>query len=83
MKKKSRLNRTPDWMDPANDRTTPYSEEELDLFVEGFINNMGSDWEDLVSKLGEEKARRIIKLGFRKQDENHLANIEADSTFIN
>lgn len=70
-------------MDPANDRTTPYSEEELDLFVEGFINNMGSDWEDLVSKLGEEKARRIIKLGFRKQDENHLANIEADSTFIN
>ncbi|MFH2128818.1 MAG: hypothetical protein ABIK68_00480 [bacterium] len=70
-------------MDPANDRTTPYSEEELDLFVEGFICNMGSDWDDLVSKLGEEKARRIIKLGFRKQDENHLANIEADSTFIN
>jgi len=27
----------PDWMNPANDRETPYTEEEIDTFVEGFI----------------------------------------------
>ena len=27
----------PDWMNPANDRRTPYTEEEIDTFVENFI----------------------------------------------
>ena len=27
----------PDWMNPANDRKTPYTEEEIDAFVEDYI----------------------------------------------
>ncbi|MEY8215142.1 MAG: hypothetical protein RPR97_11775 [Colwellia sp.] len=27
----------PDWMNPANDRKTPYTDEELESFVDGFI----------------------------------------------
>jgi len=49
--KKNKTNDEPDWLDPTNDRKTPYTEEELDLFVEGFISSMDIEWEDLVSKL--------------------------------
>ena len=28
----------PDWLDPANDRKTPYTEEELKEFAEGFMD---------------------------------------------
>ena len=27
----------PDWMNPANDRKTPYTNEEIEEFVDGFI----------------------------------------------
>ncbi len=40
MTNKSKTNFEPDWLDPANDRKTSYTEEELDLFLEGFIVNM-------------------------------------------
>ena len=30
----------PDWMNPANDRKTPYTDEELELFVDGFIRGL-------------------------------------------
>jgi hypothetical protein len=36
----------PDWINPANDRKTPYSEEEIDTFVENFI--LGLDDQDSV-----------------------------------
>ena len=28
----------PDWMNPANDRKTPYTDEEIDTFVAGFYS---------------------------------------------
>ena len=31
------LDNEPDWINPANDRKTPYSDAEIDVFVEGFI----------------------------------------------
>ena len=31
----------PEWLDPRNDRKTPYLEQELDLLVEGFVSSMG------------------------------------------
>ena len=30
----------PAWLNPANDRKTPYTEAELELFVDGAISNM-------------------------------------------
>ena len=30
----------PEWLNPANDRKTPYTEKEIDIFVEGFITGL-------------------------------------------
>lgn len=68
----------PDWMNPANDRKTPYTEEELELFVDDFIEGFGDEWEDLKHQLGESMARQKIKDGFIAKDENNLHNIEPD-----
>ena len=40
----------PAWLDPANDRKTPYTEEELELFVDGAISSMHDveAWNNLV-----------------------------------
>jgi hypothetical protein len=69
----------PDWMNPANDRKTPYADKEIELFVDGFIEGFGDEWEDLKLKLGEKMARQRIKDGFIAQDERNLLNIEPDS----
>ncbi len=68
----------PDWMNPANDRKTPYTEKELELFVDGFIEGFGDEWEDLKHQLGESMARQKIKDGFIAKDEKNLHNIEPD-----
>ncbi len=39
-KKKNKNAKEPDWLDPKNDRKTPYTEKELDIFVDGLIDNM-------------------------------------------
>jgi len=59
----------PDWINPVNDRKTPYTEEELELFVDDFIEDFGDEWEDLKSKLGESMARQKVKDGFIAKDE--------------
>ena len=67
----------PDWMNPANDRKIPYTEEELDEFVEGFISSM-SDVEKVKSMIeqdGIEKVKETLKERFRKQDERNLINM--------
>ena len=63
-------------MNPANDRKTRYTDEELELFVDGFIDSFGNEWEDLKFKFGESIARKKIKDGFIAKDENNLLNIE-------
>ena len=70
----------PDWVNPANDRKTPYTEEELELFVEGFIDGM-SDTEALKSKLVEEgidEVKKFLKERFRQLDENNLINLDPE-----
>ncbi len=65
-------------MNPANDRQTPYTEEELELFAEGFIASM-SDTEKLknmIEKEGMDKVKETVKEAFRKRDERNLANIK-------
>ena len=33
----------PDWVNPANDRKAPYTEEDLELFVDDFIKGFGDE----------------------------------------
>ncbi len=67
----------PDWMNPTNDRKTPYTEEELDEFVDGFISSM-SDIEkvkNMIEQDGIEQAMKLLKKRFREQDERNLINM--------
>ena len=66
----------PDWMNPANDRKTPYTEDEIDTFVEDFILGLDEqEWLSITSEHGEEKAREKIRSAFVNMDENSLVNI--------
>jgi hypothetical protein len=65
-------------MNSAYDRKTPYTDEDLKLFVEGFIESFKGEWEDLKLKFSELRARRRIKNGFIAKNENNLLNIELD-----
>ena len=59
---------TEEWLD----RTTPYTEEELDLFVEGTLEGIRdtASWQNLVDRVGEEEARRVLRSRLIMQDEN-------------
>jgi len=39
-KKDKSTNKEPDWLDPANDRKSPYNDEEIEIFVDGFIRGL-------------------------------------------
>ena len=69
-KKKNKDVKEPDWLDPKNDRKTPYTEKELDIFVDGVIDNM-KDVKSINKAIDEEgllATRRILKEAFRKMD---------------
>ena len=68
----------PDWPNPANDRKTPYAEEEIDAYVEDFIRGLDdSEWEKIRSEYGEKNAREIVRAAMRSMDTNNLANMKA------
>ena len=53
----------PSWIvDESLHRTTPYTEEELDLLVEGTLEGIRdtASWKNLVDRAGEEEARCIL-----------------------
>jgi hypothetical protein len=63
----------PSWsVEESLDRTTPYTEEELDLLVEGTLEGIRdtASWKNLVDRAGEEEARRILRSRIIMQDEN-------------
>ncbi len=63
----------PAWVrDDSPDRSTPYSEEELDLLVEGTLESIRDTaaWENLVRQVGKEEARRILRSRLIMNDEN-------------
>ena len=65
-----------DWMNPANDRKTPYTDEEIDTFVEDFIRGLDEqEWLSMTAEYGEDKARKKIRAAIVKLDERNLANI--------
>ena len=66
----------PDWMNPGNDRKTPYTEEEIDTFIEDFILGLDEqEWLSITAEHGEEKAREKIRTAFVNMDENSLVNM--------
>jgi len=66
----------PDWVNPANDRKTPYTEEEIDTFIEDFIRGLDEqEWLSITAEYGEEKARQRIRTAFVNMDENNLVNM--------
>jgi hypothetical protein len=67
----------PDWVKPGNERQTPYTDEELDEFVEGFIKGLDkAEWLALKAKYGEDEARKNIRAGIIASDERNLINLE-------
>jgi hypothetical protein len=66
----------PDWTNPANDRKTPYTQEEIDTFVEDFIQGLDEqEWLSIAAEHGEEKAREKIRTAFVNRDDNSLVNM--------
>jgi hypothetical protein len=80
--KKNRTNKTspemcddevPAWVkDDSPGRSTPYTEEELDLLVEGTIQGIRdtAEWKDLVRQVGQDEARRALRSRLIMKDEN-------------
>ena len=73
----------PPWMNPANDRKTPYTEKELEDFAEDFILSMSdtAKLKSMIEKDGIEKVKEILKDSFRKRDENNLINMFVKGSF--
>ena len=72
----------PPWINQVNDRKTPYTEEELEQFAEGFISRMSdiAEVQSMIERKGEKKVKEILKEGFRKQDERNLINIDIEGS---
>jgi hypothetical protein len=63
----------PDWVkDDSPGRSTPYTEEELDLLVEGTVKGIRDTaaWKNLVHRVGKEEARRVLRARLIMMDEN-------------
>ena len=63
----------PAWIkDDVPDRSTPYTEEELDLLVEDTLESIRDTaaWKKLVSQVGKEEARRVLRSRLIMYDEN-------------
>ena len=78
--KKTQATSEPSWLDPRNDRKTPFSDAELDVLAHDFIARMADTpaWQDLVAKVGEPKARDLVKQRLAAQDANSLINWQPD-----
>ena len=80
MKEKKQTSSEPSWLDPRNDRKTPFSDAELDVLADDFIARMADTqaWQDLVAEVGEQRARDVVKQRLAAQDPNSLINWEPD-----
>jgi hypothetical protein len=53
----------PSWVTETPRRTTPHTEEEFDLLVDGTIEGIKDTaaWKDLVRRVGLQKARSVLR----------------------
>ena len=80
MKDKKQTSAEPSWLDPRNDRKTPFTDAELDVLADDFIARMADTqtWQDLVAEVGEQQAREVVKQRLSSQDPNSLINWQPD-----
>ena len=80
MKEKTQKGSEPSWLDPRNDRKTPFTDAELDVLADDFISGMADTqaWRDLVADVGEQQARQVVKERLAAQDANSLINWKPD-----
>ena len=66
----------PSWLDPSNDRKTPYSDAELDRLADDQIAMLADTpaWRSLVAGVGSQRAREIVKLRLAGRDPNSMVN---------
>ena len=66
----------PAWLDPSNDRKTPYSDAELDRLTDDHIAMLADTpaCRKLVSDVGSQRAREIVKLRLASRDPNSSVN---------
>ena len=64
----------PAWLDPSNDRKTPYSDAELDRLTDDQIAMLGDTpaWRNLVAEVGMQRARDVVKQRLAGRDPNSL-----------
>ena len=66
----------PSWLNPSNDRKTPYSDAELDRLTDDQIALLADTpaWRNLVADVGTQRAREIVKSRLAGRDPNSLVN---------
>ena len=66
----------PAWLDPSNDRKTPYSDAELDRLTDDQIAMLADTpaWWNLVADVGSQRVREIVKLRLAAREPNGLVN---------
>lgn len=62
----------PDWLDAANDRKTPYTDEEIEHFVNNYIEDFPEYYNNLVKNDGPNTARIILRNRFKAKDPNRF-----------
>jgi hypothetical protein len=76
MPSKARDDIEPDWLNPANDRKTPYADAELDRLASDFLamNKDVAVWKALIARVGESKALAVVKQRLAARDPKSLIN---------
>lgn len=66
----------PDWLNPANDRKTPFTDAELDRLASDFLamNRDVPVWKTLITRVGEVEALKAVKQRLAAQDPKSLVN---------
>jgi hypothetical protein len=64
----------PDWLNPANDRKTPFTDAELDRLASDFLamNRDVAVWKALIARVGELEALAVVKQRLAARDSNSL-----------
>ena len=76
MASKTKIENEPDWLNPANDRKTPFTDAELDRLASDFLA-MYKDvavWKDLIARVGELEALAVVKQRLAARDPKSLIN---------
>ena len=63
----------PSWVAEQDlDRTTPYTEDELDMLVDGTVEGIHDTaaWKKLLDQVGEKEARQVLRSRIIMRDEN-------------